>query len=72
MQHRFKEDPGFGVLVTSACMGESPKKHKTMPLTKTSSMMLESNAENPSKVISLKKEGLKQSKEIEIGKDSKI
>jgi hypothetical protein len=54
IQHRFNEVPGFGVLVISACMGESAKKHRTIPVTKTSSMMLESNATKPFLVISLK------------------
>jgi hypothetical protein len=46
---------GTGVLVTSECIGESPRKENTEVITKTSSDRLTSYASNPSLDILLQK-----------------
>jgi hypothetical protein len=47
-RHGWRQFAGTGVLVISACMGESPRKHKTEDVTRTSSLIEASQAETPS------------------------
>jgi hypothetical protein len=53
MRHGFKDTDGMGVLAISACIGESPRKHRTMVITRTSCSNPVSYASNPSVEITL-------------------